>query len=96
MADLNQIVADKMTETGVTPLTAGNLVSAHVRESLRSVLKAHDPDGYAMYKAIKYPGGPENESSATAETRLAATRFLFDRTRDLLLPYYMPINAPHA
>jgi hypothetical protein len=83
---LTDVVLDKVSEAGVLPITAGNVVSAQVRDGLRAILKQYDEEGYALYRATKYPTG---EGSDTPETRLAATRFLFDRTRDLLTTHYL-------
>jgi hypothetical protein len=84
--NLNEVVTNQVSENGVQPITAGAVIFAQVRDGLRSVLKHHDEEGYAQYRAIKYPTG---EGSDTAEARLAATRFLFDRVRDILLPHYV-------
>ena len=83
---LTDVVSDKVSESGVQPITVGHVVSAQVREGLRAILKQYDEEGYAQYRAIKYP---EGEGSDTPETRVAATRFLFDRSRDLMATYYL-------
>lgn len=88
--NLDEIVHEKLTLEGVTPITQGAVVCATVRENLRNLLKLADPKGYARYKAIKYPNG---EGSDTDHSRLAATSFLFDRARDLLLPHYVSTKA---
>lgn len=88
--DLNTIVGDKMTPEGVTPITQGAAICASLRENLRQLLAAADPESYAEYRKIKYPAG---EGSDTPESRLEATRFIFDRVRDLLLPHYVSTKA---
>lgn len=88
--DLNEVVATRVTDTGVLNVTRGNVVSAQVREGLRNLLQTADPEGYAEYRAIKYP---EGEGSDTPETRLAATRFIFDRARDLLTEHYLRMDV---
>ena len=87
--DLNQVVGTQLTEDGVGVLTHGAMSAMNVRENLRNLLKHADRSAYANYREIKYPGGKEN---ATHETRIAATRFLFDSVRDLLEPHYL--SAP--
>ena len=84
--DLSAVVTDKITEEGVCPITTGNMVCANVAGNLRNLLKQADPEGYALYRSTKYPDG---DGSATAETRVEALRFLFDRSRDLLAPHYL-------
>ena len=84
--NLNEVVTNQVSENGVQPITAGAVIFAQVRDSLRSVLRHHDEEGYGQYRVIKYPSG---EGSDTLETRLAASRFLFDRVRDVLLPHYV-------
>jgi hypothetical protein len=84
--DLNRVVGDVVNESGVQPITVGMQVCACVRENLRSLIKAADPEGYARYRAIKYPAG---EGSDTPESRVEATRYLFDAARDLLAPHYL-------
>lgn len=84
--DLNEVVSSKLTETGAEVVTMGTIACANVRGLLRSLLKVADAEGYAEYRALKYPVG---EGSDTPESRRAATRFLFDRTRDLLVPHYV-------
>lgn len=84
--DLSEVVTDKVTESGILPITVGMIVSAQVRDGLRAVLKRFDQPGYEQYRAIKYPTG---SGSDTPATRLAATRFLFDRARDLLTAHYV-------
>ena len=83
---LNEVVTEKMGPEGVQQITAGAVMCAQVRSGLRAVLKQHDPEGYALYRSIKYPTG---EGSATPETGMAATKFLFDQVRDLLVPHYV-------
>lgn len=85
---LDTVLADHVSPDGVTPLTAGAVLCVEVRQGLRRVLKAHDPEGYATYQKLKYPEG--KDAGTSAEHRLDATRFLFDRVRDLLLPHYIP------
>ncbi len=89
--DLNDVVSSKLTETGVEVVTKGTIACANVREVLRSLLKTADAEGYALYRTTKYPAGA---GSDTPESRLAATRFLFDRARDLLVPHYVSASAP--
>jgi hypothetical protein len=84
--DLTEAVSSRMTEDGVETVTVGSVACANVRCQLRTLLKVADAEGYAEYRAVKYPAG---EGSDTPETRLAATRFLFDRARDLLTPHYV-------
>lgn len=84
--DLNQVVDSVCTDDGVTTITIGTQVCACVRENLRQLIKASDPEGYATYRALKYPGG---DGTDTPESRLEATRYLFDRARDLLAPFYL-------
>jgi len=84
--DLNEIVTERLTEDGVQPITMGAVACGQIRAQIRAVLKVADAEGYAAYRALKYPAG---EGSATPESRLAATRFLFDRARDLLTPHYV-------
>lgn len=84
--DLNQVTGDKLTPDGVQPITVGAVICAQAREQFRSLLKAAAPERYEEYRSIKYPAG---NGSATPETRLAATRFLFDAARDLLAPHYV-------
>lgn len=83
---LTDVVSDKITESGIQPITVGHVLSAQVRDGLRAILREYDEEGYAQYRATKYPTG---EGSDTPETRLAATRFLFDRTRDLMTTHYL-------
>ena len=85
--NLNEVVADVITAEGVQPITVGAQVCACVRENLRAFVRAADPDSYAQYRSIKYP---EGLGSDTLETRREATRFIFDRARDLLVPHYVP------
>ena len=92
--DLNAVVATKLTLEGVSVVTQGAVIGAAVREGLRTLLRAADPQGYAQYKTLKYPGG--KAAGSTPESQLAATRFLFDRTRDLLESHYVPSNALHG
>lgn len=84
--DLNEVVTEHLTEEGVQPITMGAVACAQLRNQMRALLKIADAEGYAAYREIKYPGG---KGSATPETRLAATRYLFDRSRDLLVPHYV-------
>jgi len=85
--DLNEEVTSKLSADGVAVITTGTVLLSQTCERFRSLLKAAAPESYAAYREIKYPGGlTEN---ATDETRLAATRFLFDATRDLLSPHYV-------
>jgi len=85
--DLNQIVNDKITDDGIQPITVGAVICAQAREQFRSLLRAAAPERYEEYRSVKYPSG--SKESATPETRLAATRFLFDAARDLLAPHYV-------
>lgn len=87
MVKLDDVVNNQVTPDGVRPITAGNVISAEIREGLRQLLKRHDPEGYALYRKTKYPNG--DEAGSTDETAKAATRILFDRARDLLVPYYL-------
>jgi hypothetical protein len=84
--DLNEVIGSLVSENGVASLTRGAVLSAQVREGLRNILKSADPEGYNTYREIKYPQGP---GSDTSESRLAATRFIFDRARDLLVQHYV-------
>lgn len=84
--DLNDVVATKVSAEGVLAVTKGALIGAAIREGLRGLLKDADPEGYALYRATKYPAG---EGSDTVSTRLAATRFLFDRARDVFAAHYV-------
>jgi hypothetical protein len=84
--DLNRIVGDVLTDKGVQPITVGAQVCACVRDNLRSLVRAADPESYIEYRRIKYPAG---EGSDTLETRQEATRYLFNRARDLLVPHYV-------
>jgi len=84
--DLDQVVTDIITDAGVQPITRGAQVCACVRDNLRALIQASDPEGYIRYRALKYPAG---EGSDTPETRVEATRFLFDHARDLLVPHYV-------
>jgi hypothetical protein len=86
LIDLTEVVGSKLTEDGVLAVTHGAAIGLNVRENLRGLLKHTDPDAYAKYRAIKYPDG---EDSATRETRLAATRHLFNAVCDLLEPHYI-------
>lgn len=93
MKNLTTVVGDQITQDGVMPVNVGQVLCAEIREGLRRVLKTYDPEGYALYRATKYPAG---EGSETTETCQAATRILFDRTRDLLVPFYLTTKAPDA
>jgi hypothetical protein len=84
--DLNEIVSSRITSEGVETVTMGTVACANFRDQARALLKSADSAGYAEYRSTKYPAG---EGSATPETRLAATSFLFDRVRDLLVPHYV-------
>lgn len=85
--DLGQEVNTKLDESGVTAITKGTVVLSQLCVQFRALLKAAAPKRYDAYREIKYPGGlTEN---ATAETKLAATRYLFDAVRDLLSPHYV-------
>jgi len=84
--DLNQVAGDKLTPEGVQPITVGAVICSQAREQFRSLLKVAAPERYEEYRSIKYPAG---DGSATQETRVAATRFLFDAARDLLAPHYV-------
>lgn len=88
---LDKVLADAVNPEGITPLSAGAVLCAEIRQGLRRVLKAHDPEGYAAYKRLKYPEG--KDAGKSTEHRIEATKFLFDRVRDLLLPYYIPFPA---
>lgn len=88
--DLNEVVSSKLTGTGVEVVTVGTIACNNVRGLLRSLLKTADAEGYAEYRALKYPAGG---GSDTPESRVAATRFLFDRARDLLVPHYVSASA---
>lgn len=88
--DLDTVLGVTETNDGsVLPITIGSQVCATVRENLRALIQASDPEGYAQYRAIKYPGG---DGTDTPETRIEATRFIFDRARDLLVPHYIRIE----
>jgi hypothetical protein len=87
LLDLNSVVGTKLTEEGVDVLTRGMVVCANVRTSLRHLLQHSSPEDYKKYREIKYPTG---EGSDTEGSRLSATRFLFDASRDLLCDYYVP------
>jgi hypothetical protein len=89
MLDLNAVIKTTVTEEGVSAITRGAVVCAQVREGLREIIRAGDPEGYAAYRVMKYPGG---EGTDTPATRIAATRFLFERARDILVPHYTPAN----
>jgi len=84
--DLNEIVTEQLTDEGVTPITMGAVACAQLRGQMRALLKVADAEGYSLYRALKYPAG---EGSDTPETCVAATRFLFDRARDLLAKHYV-------
>jgi len=86
LSNLTDVVHERITEDGVMPITTGNVVAATVRENLRMLLKRADPEGYEQYRLLRYPNG---EGSDTQETRVASMRFLFDRSRDLLTPFYL-------
>ncbi len=86
MCDLNEIIGTRLNDDGVGNLTRGMVICAQVRDNLRDLLQHTDEPGYAQYRKIKYPYG---EGTDTDETRVAATRFLFDRTRDILVPHYV-------
>ena len=87
--DLNEVVGTRVTDGGVLNVTRGHVVSAQVREGLRNLLQAFDAEGYAEYRAIKYP---EGKGSDTPESRVAATRFIFDRARDVLSTHYLSMK----
>jgi hypothetical protein len=82
---LNTVLADKLTNEGITPVTLGAVLGSTMREGLKQFLKTLDPSGYAEYRKLKDVGTPE--------AKIAATKFLFDRTRDLLLVHYTPTPA---
>jgi hypothetical protein len=86
MCDLNEIIGTRLNEDGVGTLTRGMIICAQVRDNLRDLLQHVDEPGYAEYRKLKYPFG---EGSDTDETRIKATAFLFDRSRDTLLPHYV-------
>lgn len=87
MCDLNEVIGTRLNDEGVGALTRGMIICAQVRDNLRDLLQHVDEPGYAKYRKIKYPYG---EGSDTNETRVEATRFLFDRARDTLIPHYVP------
>jgi hypothetical protein len=88
--DLNEVVATQVTEDGVDIRTRGQLLCARVREDIRHLIKHCDPEGYQLYRGIKYPQG---DKSDTDVTRVEATKFLFNRVRDLLVPHYVPTKV---
>ncbi len=88
--NLDEVVGAVVSDDGVTNITQGTVACDHVRTLLSSILRAADPVGYTEYRKIKRPAGA---GSSTLETRREATRFLFDRVRDLLVPYYLPTKG---
>lgn len=88
--DLHEVVGNVIDENGVQPITRGAQVCACVREQLRQIIQAANPKSYMDYRALKYPAG---DGSDTPETRVEATRFLFDCARDLLVPHYVSSAA---
>jgi hypothetical protein len=87
MLNLNEVVGTSLNENGVTTVTRGALAMHQVRSILSGLLQQADPAGYAEYRKLKRPAG---KGSDTPETRQEAQRFLFDRARDLLVPFYIP------
>jgi len=85
--DLNEEVNIKITADGVQAITRGAVLCQGTTTILRQMLKDTAPESYALYRSTKYPAG---EGSDTTESRLAATRLLFDLVRDLLTAHYVP------
>ena len=88
--DLHAVVSTVLTEDGITNVTQGTVACDHLRTLLSDLLKAADPEGYAEYRKLKHPAC---NGKGTLEDRRAATRFLFDRARDLLVPHYLPAKG---
>lgn len=84
--DLNEIATAKVTPEGVQDITVGAIITSQMREGLRQFLKAADPEGYAEYRQIRYPSGPE---SATDETRRASVEFIFNRVGKIAATHYV-------
>lgn len=84
--DLNAMAGSRMDENGVEVILVGSVINARIRHQLRQLLKEADPEGYSLYRDLKY----DQEGETSQEQGVASTRFLFDRTRDLLTPYYTP------
>lgn len=84
--DLNALAGSRMDENGVEVILVGSVINARIRHQLRQLLKEADPEGYSLYRDLKY----DQEGETSQEQGVAATRFLFDRARDLLTPYYQP------
>lgn len=89
--NLDQVVGTVMDENGIDNLLLGNAACSTVAMNLRAMLKAHAPEQYKQYRSIRYPGG---EGTDTLESRRESVSFLFDASRDLLVPYYKPMHKP--
>lgn len=85
--DLDEMAGSRVDENGVEVILVGSVINAKIRHELRSLLKVADLEGYSLYRDLKY----DPETGETSQERgVESTRFLFDRVRDLLSPYYMP------
>jgi hypothetical protein len=85
--NLDEMAGSRVDENGVEVILVGAVINARLRHELRNLLKAADLEGYSLYRDLKY----DPESGETSHERgVESTRFLFDRVRDLLSPYYVP------
>lgn len=84
--DLNDVIGTRVTQEGVAPVTKGAVISARLRDSLRSLLKLADPEGYEQYRKVRYPSGA---SSATETTKRESVRYLFARAGELAVQHYL-------